>query len=214
LNLATPRFVFDLDGTLIDGFEDLLAAVNHALRRVGAGGIDLPTLRRHVGHGARDLMVNALASAGGDPKRQEEAFHVFQAAYRAHCTAATQPYPGVVDLLRSLGPARAAVLTNKPRGSCLTILRALGLRDHVGPVVGGDSLSVKKPHPATLRFVALLWNVPMESLVVVGDSVIDVELARRSGVPAIGVSWGCDAAEVLESAGAQRVIREPAQLVA
>jgi phosphoglycolate phosphatase len=208
-----PHYVFDLDGTIIDGFDDLLAAVNHALSRAGAQPLDLATLTRFVGHGAIHLVEQACQAAGVPASQVGATFQIFSAAYRARCTVGTRPYPGVADLLKALGPSRACVLTNKPRYNTLQILRELHLRPHVGPVVGGDSLPVRKPNPSVLRFVAHLWGVPIDRLIMVGDSAVDFEVAHRAGIEAIGVAWNQRSVEDLKAWGADRVVRRPAELL-
>src|SRR4029077_12328871 len=57
---------FDLDGTLVDSRADLTAAVNHVLAALGLARIDVATVSRYVGEGARVLVERALG-----PERQE-----------------------------------------------------------------------------------------------------------------------------------------------
>ena len=184
-----PRLVFDLDGTLVDSFEDIRTAINHVVGRLGGSPLDSDAFRVHVGWGARNL-IRGCCEAAGLTCDLDDALALFRAAYRRTCVRQTRLYPGIHAVLRELGPDRAAILTNKPRSFSLEILRGLGVHEGIGPVVGGDSLPVRKPDPSTLRFVARLWGHPLEEMVMIGDSPVDVEVAHAAGVPCVAVTWG------------------------
>jgi phosphoglycolate phosphatase len=74
-----------------------------------------------------------------------------------------------------------AVLTNKPQAPTHRLLEAFDLARYFRRVIGGDSGAPRKPNPAGLQ--ALMTEVgasPAETMLV-GDSMIDVETARRAG---------------------------------
>ena len=112
--------------------------------------------------------------------------------YAEHIADATRPYPGVaagLALLKSLG-IPLAVVTNKSETLAVKLLRALGLADHFSLIVGGDTLSEKKPSPAPLLYAAETLGVPPQNMLMVGDSRNDILAARAAGCPAVGVSYG------------------------
>ncbi len=209
----STHYIFDLDGTIADTFRDLLEALNHAVGRMGGRPLTMEEARRFIGRGAANLVDRSCEAAGCRGGAGRAALGLFRAAYQARCTVHTQAYPGVRETIAALGPERAAVLTNKPRAMSLKILRDLGILPHVKVVVGGDSLPVHKPDPSTLRFVARLWGVPLTECVMVGDSVVDVEVARRAGIPCVAVDWSSTIAEELRAAGADRIISHPRELL-
>ena len=76
---------------------------------------------------------------------------------------------------------RTAVLTNKPERPTLQILQGLGMDGLFSDVIGGDSVHGRKPDPAgLLDLVARAGVTPAETLLV-GDSPVDLETARRAG---------------------------------
>ena len=127
--------IFDLDGTLIDTLEDLAEAVNHALRLRGLPLHSLEEYRKMVGHGVRNLVMQALPeqyrdgggqkngeSEAGPEARQvaqpdmvEAALADFKAYYTAHIDVHSRPYPGMQQLVRDLHEAGVlmAVASNK-----------------------------------------------------------------------------------------------------
>ena len=115
-NLKYKLVLFDLDGTLIDTLEDLGEAVNHALSLRGCPLHSQAEYRGMVGHGVRNLVMQALPPAlQADEKAVDEALADFKAYYTAHIDVHTRPYPGMQDLLKDLNEAgvKMAVASNK-----------------------------------------------------------------------------------------------------
>jgi phosphoglycolate phosphatase len=87
---------------------------------------------------------------------------------------------GALDALAA-GGWRIGICTNKPERPTAALLRHFGLGPRFAAVIGGDTLSVRKPDPAPLAAaIAALGGLPS---VFVGDSETDSETARRAGVP-------------------------------
>ncbi len=182
------NIVFDLDGTLIDSAPDIHALANGLLLARGHGPIDLATARGFIGRGA-PAFVAQLAQACGLPESDHpRMLEDFLAGYE-DAVALTHPYPGVAAALARLtADHRLGICTNKPHGPCLAVLTHLGLDGFFSAVVGGDSLTVRKPDPRPLiETFARLGDGPR---LYVGDSETDAETAQRAGVPLILFTGG------------------------
>lgn len=194
---------FDLDGTLIDSSEDLCRSVNAALEHVGTLTLEPKVITSYVGDGAAMLIQRSLG-AGATALQQEKALRFFLDFYRVHKLDTTRLYPGVLEALRhirALAPALPmAVLTNKPVRPSREICDALGVSPFLFAVLGGDSLSTKKPHPAGLMDLmagaqALIGetskpSLKAEGVVLIGDSDVDVQTARFAGAKSLGCLYG------------------------
>lgn len=190
--------VFDLDGTLVDTSPDIVGAVEtlrseHGLAPAGAGRV-----LAMVGEGAPVLVERALADAP-TPRDRGAALARFLEIYGGRCTRASRPYPGIEPLLERLA-ARVplAVLTNKPEALSRTVLEAVGLAHHFRELIGGDTLKTRKPDPEGLRWLASRFDVPVEEVLLVGDSRVDAETARAAGCRLALVRWGFERPEVLD----------------
>jgi phosphoglycolate phosphatase len=198
--------VFDLDGTLADTAPDLGAALNHALQALGRAPVPLGSVRLMVGHGARALLLRALAATGASSDALvDAAIPHFLRFYADHICEGTRPYPRVEQALQALdrAGARLAVCTNKPERLARDLLRALGWQDRFRAVVGGDSLPTRKPDPAPL--LRAIAEAGGGAAVLIGDSITDAETARAAGVPFLAVSFGFRDRPV-EALGADAVI--------
>lgn len=174
--------VFDLDGTLIDSVRDIADSVNDVLAGYGADLLAVEVVGSMVGSGARKLVERALEARRLDVP-VDEALQRFREAYDRRLTVHTRPYPGVADALRDVARrARLAVLTNKPEAPARRLLEAFELSGRFGWVIGGDGAFPRKPDPAGLRHLMQEAAVAAGATVLVGDSAIDLETARRAGV--------------------------------
>lgn len=186
----TRLVVFDLDGTLVDSRLDLAASANLLLDELGAPRLAVAEVERMVGDGARMLVQRVLAAAGVETDL-DAALGRFLAIYDEHLLDHTCPYPGVVDALDALGDrAVLGLLTNKPQHHTARLLEALGLRDRFFAAIGGDTTFPRKPDPAALLHLIDTVGARPEASVMVGDSRVDLETARRAGTPVCLVTYG------------------------
>jgi phosphoglycolate phosphatase len=204
--------VLDLDGTLIDSRADLAQAVNHVRRMFRLPELSLGTVTGYIGEGARRLVQRALGLE--HENRLEDGLKLFIEYYSAHLLDHTRLYPGIAATLRELAQRGVvlSVLSNKPEAMSRAILDGLGALSVFRAVLGGDSLSDRKPDPTGLEHLRNLTGTPLESMLVVGDSLIDLRTARAAGIDFCGVAWGFGV-EGLRAAGAQQIIDEPAELL-
>ena len=174
--------VFDLDGTLIDSRLDLAESTNEMLGTYGAPPLPVDRVAMMVGEGARKLVERALEAAGLDPA-EPEALARFLDIYGRRLLVHTRPYDGIPGAITRLsGTHTLAVLTNKPGEPTRRLLDAFGLSPHFRRVVGGDSEYARKPDPAGLQAMMQEQGATASDTWFVGDSMIDVETARRAGV--------------------------------
>jgi phosphoglycolate phosphatase len=182
--------VFDLDGTLIDSRRDITTAINRMREELGLPPIPLEAVVTMVGEGARLLVERAL---GPDfpPDQVDRALARYLEHYADVCLEETRAYPGIEEMLEGLVERYPlALLSNKGEALSRKILAGLGLSRFFGEILGGDSLPTRKPDPAGLRVLAERLGVPLERLLLVGDTWIDAETAHNAGCAFILVEWG------------------------
>jgi phosphoglycolate phosphatase len=186
--------VFDLDGTLVDTAPDLIASLNYVLDREGLPPVPLQAARTMIGAGARRLIERALeledrAASVDDITRLTKNFIDY---YAAHIAVESRPFDGLegaLDALQTQGFA-FAVCTNKLEWLSKLLLDQLDLSRRFAAICGADTFGVSKPDPAILRQTVDRAGGILASANMVGDGGPDVGVARRAGVPVIGVEFG------------------------
>jgi phosphoglycolate phosphatase len=196
---------------------DLCAALNHCLVLAGRPPVSVAEVRHMVGDGARALLRRGLAASGAPPTEAEVErwFEALLERYSEHVADASAAFEGVVETLDAMSAAggRHGLCTNKPILHTRTLLDALDLARRFEVVLGGDSLSVRKPHPRHLLAALEAMGVEPSRAAMVGDSANDVAAARAAGMPVVLVSFGYTAIPAAEL-GADALIHHFADLPA
>lgn len=193
---------FDLDGTLVDSATEIAMAVNRTLEEFGIPPRPLERIRTLIGRGSHALMSTVLAKSraetrGNSLPSESQVLARFDAHYADTTGCFSEPYPGAheaLDLLQEHGLMLACV-TNKEGVHARRLLDRHGLSRHFVLVVPGDALPHQKPHASVLRTVAAFLGVPLQAMVHVGDSQIDVQAGRNAGVRAWAVPHGYNAGQ-------------------
>lgn len=186
--------VFDLDGTLVDTAPDLINALNFVLDREGLPPVPLHSARNMIGAGARKLIERGLEVEGRfagveDITRLTGDFIDYYAAHIAEFSRPFEGLEGALDDLQTQG-YRFAVCTNKLEWLSKLLLDQLGLSSRFSAICGADTFGVSKPDPAILQQTVARAGGHLASTIMVGDADPDIGVARRAGIPVIGVEFG------------------------
>jgi phosphoglycolate phosphatase len=215
--LPIAAIVIDLDGTLLDTAPELAEAANRMLRDMGRPPVSQELLMSYIGNGISWLVKRALT---GDMHAEpaaalfEQALPVFEKHY-TELLLQSKPFSGVLDGLESMQAAgyRLGCITNKVARYTEPLLRGVGLAKYFELVLSGDSLPEKKPHPMPLLHAAKFFDVPVEKLLLIGDSLNDAVAARAAGCPVFCVPYGYNHGEPVDGLDIDAVINHlPAAL--
>jgi phosphoglycolate phosphatase len=186
--------VFDLDGTLVDTAPDLINALNFVLDREGLPPVPLHSARNMIGAGSRKLIERGLELEGrsATPADVDRLTSDFIEHYAAHIADESRPFPGLESALDDLATRgyRFAVCTNKLEWLSKLLLDRLGLASRFSAICGADTFGVSKPDPAILRQTIARAGGQLSAAIMVGDAGPDIGVARRAGIPVIGVEFG------------------------
>ena len=208
-------YIFDLDGTLLDTLQDLAASVNYALRKHGMPEHSIDDVRRFVGNGVRLLMERAIPD-GAQNHDFEATFATFREHYMHHSLDTTHPYPGIPEVLAELKArgCRLAVVSNKMMAATQELIRHF-FPDTIEVAIGEHEAEGirKKPAPDTVFAALKELGVDKNGAVYVGDSDVDIQTARNSGLPCISVLWGFRDKEFLIKNGGETFVSKPSELL-
>jgi HAD superfamily hydrolase (TIGR01549 family) len=212
--MASPAFLFDLDGTLVDSVYQHVLAWREALE---AAGIELAVWRIHRRIGmSGGLLVNALLRETGRPVASQDIEKIQRLHTEAYERLAKQvrPLPGARELLSYLTERAVpwAIATSGRRQNARPSLDLLGVGADA-TVVTRDEVPYAKPDPDLFIAAANRLGIEIQNAVVVGDSVWDMLAARRARALGVGLLSGGYGQDELERAGAYRVYEEPAALL-
>ena len=209
--------LFDLDGTLVETAPEIADAVNDTLRRFDLPEVTQQQVNDWIGHGTRELLIQALAFSGGVDGAAVRASDTlpliaaeFDLNYQRRCGTRSQLYPQVRETLIALRErgVKLAVVTNTEGRYTTTVLAAHQLAPLLDRVVSGDTLPTKKPDPAGIESCIKAFGVPPHRVLFVGDSSIDVATARNAGIDVWALPYGYNRGQPIEASAPDRVIAD------
>ncbi|HYH49905.1 MAG TPA: HAD family hydrolase [Acidimicrobiia bacterium] len=200
--------LFDVDGTLVD--TNYLHAL--AWRRVfldhDQPEITTARIHRLVGMGSDELMETLLGERR--PELKEERSKHFEAL-----KPEIRAFPRAGDVLRALHErgARVVLATSAEKSDLEALLAAIDADDAIDAVTSAGEVDAAKPAPDLFSVAREEAGTPPEATVVVGDTVWDVEAARKAGLRCVAVLSGGISRAELEKAGAVAVYEDVAALL-
>ncbi len=189
---AVEAVLFDVDGTLVDSRDAIVATYADAVRELAGDHTIDPWSSVDVEY-VLQLPASEVFTllADGQADRAAQLSEVFQRRYTER-----EPhimwFEGAVDVLRALHSRGLALglVTTKARRRLELHLAAAGVADLFTATISGDETARTKPDPAPVLAVLERIGVPAERALLVGDGVADIVAARAAGVRSVGVAYG------------------------
>lgn len=205
---AVDCILFDLDGTLVDSVELILASFRHATAAVLGEALPDDVMMRNVGVPLRTQMEEF------SPEHVDELL----AAYREHNGRVHDEllgeYPGTEEVLERLAQAGFAmgVVTSKSAPVARRGLERYGLERFFGAVVAMEDTDRHKPEPDPLLRAAGLLGREAGRCAYVGDAPQDILAAKAAGMVSVGATWGAHTAEKVAGAEPDFVLHSVSEL--
>lgn len=206
--------IFDLDGTLLNTITDLGNACNYALGERGLPVHSLPEYRRMVGNGFRKLIERA-APKDTSASEINRLIEISRNYYDTHCMETTTPYPGIPALLGELTSRgiRIAVASNKYQSAVECIIHCYFPDIPFIALEGQREERPVKPDPAILEDIMRRNNLSREQTMMIGDSMVDIETARRAGIRSVAVTWGFSPNDELVAASPDFIVENSDEIL-
>jgi len=205
--------VFDIDGTILDSRDLILAAHQIAFSAHGLAVPASTTILPLVGLSHAELFRELVGAAGPIESLTRE----YKAAAR-RMRAAGHPrealFPGAAEVVQRLAArpdCALGIATGKSSASLRDFLALHGWRSCFETMHTSDD-APSKPDPAMILRSMADAGVPPRRTLMVGDSILDMSMAKAAGVMAVGVRWGNSAPDALHGAGADVLIADFSEL--
>jgi phosphoglycolate phosphatase len=205
--------LFDVDGTLVDSQDIIVAAQKMAF---AAHGLEPPSRERSLSIVGLSL-VEAFTVLVGPKGPIDDLVAAYKDAFltlRQDPANAEPLFPGVESCLEWLSgreDVRLGIATGKSRRGVAHLLDRHGWHDIFSVIQTADD-APSKPHPGMILQAMRETGTAPGNTVMVGDSSFDMGMARAAGVLPVGVSWGFQPVAALAEAGAGPIVHSYAEL--
>ncbi|RCW67063.1 pyrophosphatase PpaX [Saliterribacillus persicus] len=207
--MQIETILFDLDGTLIDTNELIIASFTHTLEQFSDKSYTREEIMDFIG----PPLVDSLKKI--DPNRIEEMMEAYRVHNYANHEKYVKAYPTVVDTMIALKEAgfKLGIVTTKLNHAAQLGLELSGMKNIFDSLIGLDDVTHAKPHPEPiLTAMGELKANPMTTLMV-GDNYHDIEAGHNAGVKTAGVAWTIKGREVLEAHDPDFMLEEMSDLL-
>ena len=201
--------IFDVDGTLIDSQDLIVAAQKRAFAAHGLPAPDRATMLSIVGL-SLDEAFTVLAGPEAPIAGLSDAYREAGLALRGDPAYADPLYPGADAAIRRLARAPDTMLgiaTGKSNRGVVHLIEKAGWEGFFATIQTADD-HPSKPDPSMILRAMEETGVDPAQTCMIGDTAYDMGMARAAGVTAIGCLWGYHSHARLVEAGAEHLVSD------
>lgn len=202
------NLLFDLDGTLIDSGQGILAAFEETFRRTGIPVPDLETLTSFIG----PPLVVTFQQFFDQTEEVDRAVKLFRAYYDNKGVYQAKPYDGIKETLEQLAKSHHLfVTTSKNQPMAHLMLEHFGLDSSLTAIYGATP---DRHHKADLIEACLSdHQLDKEETFIIGDTKFDMIGGRDTGIKTIFADWGFGQESDLHECQPDNILAKPCQLL-
>ncbi|MCG3420544.1 pyrophosphatase PpaX [Oceanobacillus jordanicus] len=191
--MSIRTILFDLDGTLIDTNELIIASFMHTFSHYG-----MTYTREEVVQFNGPPLLDTFQKIA--PDLAEEMVKT----YRAHNLTVHDSYvtafPHVTETIAALKEQglKLGIVSTKMRKGVNMGLTLTGLATYMDTIITLDDVTQAKPHPEPVLKAVQALGADLETTLMVGDNYHDIESGKNAGVKTAGVAWSDKGSSFLE----------------
>jgi len=204
------HLLFDLDGTLTDPKQGIVACIRHALARLNIEVAADIRLESYIGPPLRDSFRSLC---GGDDD-VEAAVGFYRERFATTGLFENRVYDGIPQCLERLRDRAESIhlATSKPTNYAERIIQHFGLGRFFDALYGSELDGRLGDKTELIEHILKREKLNATNTIMIGDRSFDMVGARNNNVTAVGVLWGYGSEAELDLAGADRICSHPAAL--
>lgn len=186
------NFIFDLDGTLINSFDEVIKCFIQAFAKADYP-IDKSRLTTDIiGPPLDEIVLNIAPELKDNREKLAQLVDYYNLFYDNETDDISVVYDGVYDLLKTLKKdnCRIFMATYKPKASTMRIVKQFNLMDYFEEIYTIDMFGDFITKTRMIETILEKYNLKKEETLMIGDAVSDMTCAKSVGVLAVGALWG------------------------
>jgi len=178
--------IFDLDGTLAQTNELIFASINHIAQKYLHKQFSPDEITKMFGP-PEEVVIERLVGK----ENSQNALNDFFRFYELNHPSLADSYRGIKEILEFLSQNGVilTIFTGKGKRTALITLEHLGIKKYFDLIVTGNDVNEHKPSAEGICKVMSKFDLELDEVLMVGDSVADVKAAHEAGVQIAAVLW-------------------------
>jgi len=198
--------IFDYDGVLVDSLDEVVSAGNAFCRSIGHKCI----VSKHMVTTLQPMTYDQLARSMGLPDDQIDACSAFVFNKLQQSGAATPFFPDVESLFRHLATKKIVIISGNSRDVIYAKLAAHALDGQVAAIFGAHEPGDKADK---IRRACADSDANPDRTCMIGDSMSDIQYAKKAGVQSIAVTWGWQSRDTLAEQQPDYIVESISELI-
>lgn len=194
------HIIFDLDGTLTDNTQGISNSIKYALNQMQIDGYSDEILKQFIGPPLQWGFKNLF---GMNERNTKLAVEYFREYYGEKGLTENSPYSGIFEMLEELNAQgkKMYIATSKLEKYALRIMQHFEFDKYIIQLNGAD-YSGNKATKSTIitNLLETQQLMPSSEIVMIGDTVFDIEGGKENGLSTIAVDYGFGKTEDLKNA--------------
>jgi pyrophosphatase PpaX len=186
--------LFDLDGTLLDTFDFIYGAFEHAFALHGITSFDREQIAGYMG-GPLEQVYTEMAP-GCDAIALTEAHRTFQ----SENIRLVSLFPHTIEVLEELKRRnlKIAAITTRSLRTSIKSLEATGIAHYFDLILSAEDVTKHKPDPEPILRALEFLKVKPEEAVMVGDTKADIMAGKNAEIKTVAALYGFGGERLLE----------------
>ena len=207
------HLLFDLDGTLTDPAQGIVACIRHALDGLGVEIDAAIRLEAFIGPPLRDIF-RSLCDDASSAEHIEAAVALYRERFSTLGLFENRVYDGIPQCLEKLRDTADSIhlATSKPAVYARRIVEHFDLDQYLDGVYGSELDGRLGDKTELIEHIIQAENLQPSKTVMIGDRSFDVIGARNNRIRVIGALWGYGSQDELDQAGADFLCHHPDQI--
>lgn len=179
-----PTFIWDLDGTLLDSYQAILAGIEETYTQ-----FDIPFDREEIHafiltYSVKDLLARDAQKYGKDLAQLNQA----RSNSLREKNTAIQLMEGAREVLEwTVQEGIQNFIYTHKSDNAFQVLADLGVDHYFTEILTSDSGFARKPDPEALLYLIEKYDLDKSTTYYVGDRLLDVETALAAGIGSINL---------------------------
>ncbi len=207
--MSIRTILFDLDGTLIDTNELIIASFQHTIEQYGSREYKREEILDFIGPPLKESLAKI------NPDHVEAMVDTYRKHNIENHDQYVKAYDGVVDTIEKLKSAgfRLGIVTTKMRHTVTMGLELTNLDGLFETVVTLDDVTHAKPHPEPVQQALKTLETAPSEAIMVGDNTHDIEAGQNAGTKTAGVAWTVKGRDVLDRLNPDYMLEHMSELL-